>query len=217
VEASFWHTRWEAGQTGFHQDQVQALLVEHWAALGVTEGGRVFVPLCGKSKDLGWLAGQGHNVIGAELSPIASKDFFLEAGIPFEVSPPSPFQIFKSANVSIFCGDFFELSRSQIGPLDGVYDRAALIALPPDMRADYARKLTSLAAGAPILLVTLDYDQTAMAGPPFAVSDNEVFELFERDYAVECLADPDVLEAEPRFAQRGLTWLKERVYRLIRC
>ena len=216
MEPSFWHTRWEAGQTGFHQDQVHALLVEHWAALGVTEGGTVFVPLSGKSKDMGWLAGQGHNVIGSELSPIAAKDFFVEAGIPVKVSPVSPFKIFTGAGVSIFCGDFFELSGAQLGPLDGVYDRAALVALPPDMRALYARKLVDLAAGAPILLVTLDYDQDAMTGPPFAVSDHEVFELFESDYVIERLAELDALASEPRFAERGLTWLTERVYRLIR-
>ena len=215
MEASFWHTRWEAGQTGFHQDQVHALLVQYWAALGVAEGGAVLVPLCGKSKDIGWLAGQGHNVVGAELSPIAAQDFFAEAGIPAQVSPGSPFQIFTGAGISIFCGDFFELSAQQIGSLGGVYDRAALIALPADMRTAYARKLINLASGAPILLVTLDYNQSLMEGPPFAVSDHEVLELFQSDYQIECLTEVDALESEPRFAERGLTWLTERVYRLV--
>lgn len=215
MEASFWHSRWEAGQTGFHQDQVHALLIEHWSSLGVPEGGPVFVPLCGKSKDMGWLAGQGHQVIGAELSPVAAKDFFVEAGIPNQVSHAVPFQIFTGAGVRILCGDFFELSPRLLGPVQGIYDRAALIALPPDTRKTYARKLISLANGAPILLVTLDYDQKLMEGPPFAVCEDEVFELFQSNYQVERIANPDVLASEPRFEERGLTWLTERVYRLV--
>ena len=215
MEASFWHDRWQAGQTGFHQNRVHPLLIEHWAALDVVEGGAVLVPLCGKSKDMGWLAGQGHSVVGVELSPIAAKDFFAEAGILVETSPAIPFQVFKGAGVSIYCGDFFQLSVDHVGQLDGVYDRAALVALPSNMRADYARKLVGLAAGAPILLITLDYDQPLMEGPPFAVSDADVHELFARDYSVELLAQADALKSEPKFAERGLTWLTERVYRLV--
>ena len=214
MEPSFWHTRWEAGQIGFHQNEVHSLLTDHWAALGAAEGSTIFVPLCGKSKDLGWLAGQGHPVVGVELSPVAVKDFFAEAGIAAQTSPASPFQVVEGAGVKIYCGDFFEMSRAVLGPVGGVYDRAALIAMPGDQRQAYADKLTRLADGAPILLVTLDYEQDAMNGPPFAVPDDEVESLFEGRYRVQCLEEVDALAAEPHFAERGLGWLTERVYRL---
>jgi thiopurine S-methyltransferase len=214
VEPSFWHTRWEAGQIGFHQNEVQSLLSDHWTALGATEGSPIFVPLCGKSKDIGWLAGQGHGVVGVELSPLAVKDFFTEAGVTTQTSRISPFQIVSGAGVRIFCGDFFELSQTQLGPLGGVYDRAALIALPPEKRAAYAQQLITLADGAPMLLIALDYAQDAMNGPPFAVSDAEVTRLFKNHYQIECLQEVDALASEPHFAKRGLKWLTERVYRL---
>ena len=214
MEPAFWHARWEAGQTGFHLNEVHPLLSEHWSSLGLAEAGTVFVPLCGKTRDLGWLAGQGHNVVGVELSPIAAAEFFADAGITPQVDAESGFQIFSGAGIRIYCGDFFELTRAQLGPVNAVYDRAALIALPAADRRRYATRLARLAGDAPILLVTLDYAQRSMNGPPFAVADDEVFELFEGDYRVERLASKDVLDSEPKFAERGLTWLREQVFRL---
>ncbi len=81
MEPAFWHKRWADNQIGFHQGQVNSYLQTHWPALGLETGSRVLVPLCGKSLDLVWLAGQGYRVLGVELSRRAVEDFFREHGL----------------------------------------------------------------------------------------------------------------------------------------
>jgi len=215
MEPDFWHERWENNLIGFHLDEVNPRLVEFWPKLGAKPGSRVLVPLCGKSLDLRWLAEQGHQVIGVEISPIAVKDFFAENHLQAKCIHGARFDIWQGEQITLLCGDVFELTAEDLGDIDVVYDRAALIALPPETRRCYVEMLNRLVpATAPHLLISLDYDQDKMPGPPFAVSDREIETLYGERYRIECLQSDEVLEQNARFRERGLTWLKESVYLL---
>jgi len=215
MHAEFWQTRWARNEIGFHLNEVNPYLQRHWPALALPEGSRVLVPLCGKSLDLGWLIAQGHAVVGVELSQQAVEDFFREQQVQPHVEQCGVFSRYRSAGLEIFCGDFFALDARQLGHCQALYDRAALIALPPEMRTAYVVHLGKLLEpGTPGLLVTLDYDQAHMKGPPFAVDDGEVQALFAGAWKAETLEACDVLGENWRFLQRGLTRLDERVYRL---
>lgn len=214
MQADFWHQRWEENRIGFHLEQVNPYLVEYWPSLGLAPASRVFVPLCGKSRDLLWLAGQGHEVIGVEISPIAVRAFFEENRLQPEVTTEGAFEIWSVEQITVLLGDFFELQPAQLGEVAGVYDRASLIALPAEMRPDYVAHLNALCPSAPRLLITLDYDQAQMSGPPFAVSDAEVEALYADRGSLTRLAATDVLAENDRFRERGLERLVETVWRI---
>lgn len=217
MEPRFWHERWEAGQTGWHLETVHPHLEAHWPRLNLAAETRVFVPLCGRSRDLLWLAGEGHRVIGVELSPIAVEGFFADAGLDPLVRKEGAFTRYAVDEIEILCGDFFHLDRECLGPVEAVYDRASLIALPPSMRESYAERMKALLdPEVTTLLITLDYDQDLMKGPPFSVHEPEVRALYEPEFEVQLLATPDILDESPRFRERGLTRLHEPVYRLRR-
>ena len=214
MKADFWHNRWENNLTGFHLDEVNPYLKANWASLNLKAGARVFVPLCGKSLDLIWLAAQGYEVVGIELSPLAVEAFFTENNLTAEHQKIGNLEYWQAENISLFCGDFFALTTEILGQVDAVYDRASLIALPPVMRQDYAVKLTELAQSAPKLLVTLEYEQSKMDGPPFSVSKNEVQALYQANYQVKQLSAQDVLGNNEKFRAKGLDYMNECIYQL---
>lgn len=216
MDPSFWHARWQANEIGFHQQEINPHLQRFWPPLGVT-GGTVFVPLCGKSRDMLWLASQGHRVLGVEISPIAASAFFSENGLDVEPMQEARFVRRQIAELTLLEGDFFDLTPAHLDGVTAVYDRASLIALPPPMRERYAAHMAALLpSGTPLLLVTLDYPQPEMDGPPFAVSAAEVAALFAARFDIDSLGGQDILAENPRFRARGLTRLEERVYRLVR-
>ena len=174
MKAEFWHDRWEANQIGFHKDVANPLLIAHLPALGLAAGDRVFVPLCGKTLDIPWLLDQGYRVAGAELSAIAVEQLFAEMGVESEMTNAGPLTRYSADGVEIFAGDIFDLTAEALGKVDAVYDRAALVALPADMRARYAGHLAEITGGAQQLLITFGYDQSQMDGPPFSVPPEEV-------------------------------------------
>lgn len=209
MEKDFWLERWAQKQTGFHQDQVNPYLREYWPCCD----GTVFVPLCGKSLDMKWFAQRGQQVLGVELSPIAATEFFDECGVVPQRDTVANFDSFEADRIRILCGDFFDLDREQMAEVGAVYDRAALVALPGTMRADYARHLANiLPPSSKMLLITFDYPQQQMAGPPFSVPVSEVEELYGELAKVTLLAQVDALQHNPRFAERGLTRLLENVF-----
>ncbi|MFC0710172.1 thiopurine S-methyltransferase [Azorhizophilus paspali] len=217
MHEDFWQARWARDEIGFHQAQVNPYLSRHWPTLGLAPGSRVLVPLCGKSLDLAWLAGQGFAVLGVELAEKAVQDFFDEQQLIPQVDWQGAFRVYRVGSLEIRCGDFFALSAADVGDCRGFYDRAALIALPAKMRERCAAHLSAiLPSGCRGLLVCFDYDQTRMGGPPFAVDDHEVRRLLEADWQVRLLEALDVLGENWRFLQRGLDRLEERVYRLER-
>lgn len=212
MEPKFWHERWELNEIGFHQNQTHPGLHEYWPQLGVTAG-QVFVPLCGKSLDMVWLHRQGHAVLGVELSPIAVQDFFQEQGTTPTNGMVDDFQSFADGEIELLCGDFFDLQPKHLRDIKAVYDRAALIALPQDMQTQYAGHLLKvLPQRPPILLITFEYDQKEMQGPPFSVPEARVVALFGEAYRIDKLMEQELLEEYPGLKSRGLTGLKEKVY-----
>ncbi len=215
MEPSFWHERWERSEIGFHQQDINVHLQQFWTQLDLRPGQRVFAPLCGKSRDLLWLAGEGHPVTGVEISQLAVEAFFTENGLKPRRWREGAFEIWEVDEIRILLGDFFALEPQHLADAAGIYDRASLIALPPPMRARYARHLDAiLPVGTRVLLVTLEYDQSVLAGPPFAVGEPEVRALYQATHEVELLYTRDALAETSRWRERGLTWLLERVYRL---
>jgi len=215
MDKDFWHARWQANQIGFHQNEINPGLVRYWSSLQLEQQGRVLVPLCGKTLDMIWLLDQGHCILGVEISQLAVEAFFAENRLTPEVRAERNFTRWSCDRMEILCGDFFGLTPGDIGRIDALYDRAALIALTPAQRARYADRITELLAPqTPGLLITLDYEQGEMDGPPFAVSATEVSERYQKGFSVEQLAHTDILEDEPRFREKGLRALHETVYRL---
>jgi len=216
MDNEFWLQRWSKNEIGFHQHRVNEYLQRYWPQFEMPAGARVFVPLCGKSLDLQWLRERGHRVIGVELARQAVADFFSEWGVTPQITQAGPFERWQAQDIELLCGDFFDLRAEHLADVRAVFDRAALIALPAPLREAYAATLRGiLPPGAPTLLVTADYPQHEMSGPPFSVSDAEVKELFGEN-RVQPLAETDILQRpeNERFRQRGLTRLVERVYRL---
>jgi thiopurine S-methyltransferase len=217
MQPEFWHERWRTGQIGFHQSGVDRTLSRLWRGLGVPGGGRVFVPLCGKSLDLVWLREQGHSVVGVELSASALEAFCLENGILARRRRLGHFDRYEAESLELYRGDFFALTPKHTGEITAVYDRAALISWTPELRSAYVAHLTTLTPiGARMLLLTLEYAQAAMSGPPFSVERDQVHELYAPHFTVEEVSRENVLEREERFRARGLMKLEEVCYRLIR-
>jgi thiopurine S-methyltransferase len=217
MDKDFWLQRWERAETGFHQDDVNPHLARHWNTLAAAPGSTVFVPLCGKSLDMVWLRKNGHPVIGVELSPLAVEAFFAEQGISPSSSSTAHFRQCEAEGIRILCGDFFDMTPADLDGAVTVFDRASLVALPPDMRQRYARHMLHiLPQGARTLLVTFQYDQTLMGGPPFAVTPEEVHALYGAGAHVELLERADVLEENAHFKARGLTALHENIFMLTR-
>jgi thiopurine S-methyltransferase len=214
MDPQYWLNRWLENRTGFHLEGVNPLLERFWPNVAKPGTGRVLVPLCGKSDDLRWLADRGHQVTGVELSPLAAKAFFNNQGIAFTESTEPPFTVFRGERVTYYVGDIFDFTVEKAAPFDFLYDRAALIALPPTVRPRYVRHLeTLMERSAQGLVISLEYDTSAMEGPPFSVPENEIGTLFTH-FQSEKLHEYDCLDDEPRFKERGVRWMKEVVYRV---
>ncbi len=213
MKKEFWLERWERAEIGFHQDEINPYLRRFWPEVKAARGGEVFVPLCGKSEDMVWLRQRGSYVLGVELSPLAVKDFFREQGMPPKRVSGGGFDNYIAEGICLACGDFFDLRKEDMAQVSAVYDRASLVALPPEMRERYARHLASiLPRGTRILLVTYDYSQAEMQGPPFAVSVNEVEALYSQYAEIRLLAQEDALST--RFKQRGVSKIDENIFLL---
>lgn len=213
MQREFWLERWQRNEIGFHQQAFNAYLQEYWKHLRIPPEGPVFVPLCGKSRDMLWLRAQGHPIVGVEISALALRDFFTEHSLTARLSHRPPFDIWQADGIELLCGDFFDLASSDLTSVAAVYDRASLIALPPPLRERYAARLDEiLPTQVEMLLVTMEYPQGQMQGPPFSVSEEEVRALYARHYQVESLYTKDILVENPRFRERGLTYLLEKVY-----
>ncbi len=213
MHEDFWQARWARDEIGFHLDEVNPYLLRYWSQLSAQSGERVLVPLCGKTLDLRWLAAQGLQVLGVELSRKAIEDFFVEQGLEPQIEEQGAFVRFRVDAIELWCGDFFALTAADVEQCHLFYDRAALIALPLEMRQRYAAHLQAILPQACRgLLVTLDYPQEQMNGPPFAVPAEQVQAFYDDCWDVRLLARDDVLGENWRFLQRGLTRLEELVF-----
>jgi len=208
MKADYWLERWREGRTAFHLADVNPLLVEHSAAF--SEATRVLVPLCGKSTDLEWLVTHGYEVVGVELVELAAQAFFAERCLTPTRREDGDFVVYAHGNLAIWVGDFFATTGTQLGMFDAAYDRAAMIALPAELRKNYAAHLqTLLTPKAKLLLVTLHFD--APGGPPFSVPPEEVSDAF-RGAEVQLLASLDSSADPPSAVERGASFEHENVY-----
>lgn len=217
MEEGFWQARWQRDQIGFHRQAVNPSLEKYWPHLQVPKGSCVFVPLCGKSLDLPWLAEQDYSVLGVELVEKAVVDFFAEQHLSPQISQQGAFKRYSADAITILCGDFFNLTADDLAGADAFYDRAALIALPDDLRKQYAAHLGKIMPQpCQGLLLTMDYPQQQMKGPPFAVSREQVEQLLGERFVLECSEERDVLDEEWRFKAAGITRMFDYVYS-VRC
>ncbi|HKJ30390.1 MAG TPA: thiopurine S-methyltransferase [Balneolales bacterium] len=215
MELSFWRSKWKKGQTGFHSPIVNPNLKKFWPEFSVKNKGTVLVPLCGKSLDMLWLRDMGYKIIGVEISEIACHDFFEENKLSYQKRSFASFSIFEGNNISIWQGDFFKLVSSYIPKLVGIYDRAALVALPEPKRLQYSKKILALSSDfTHIFLHTFEYPDNEMKGPPFSVSEKEIHVLYGKNFQIERLKSVDILSNNEKFQKRGLSELMEKIYHL---
>ena len=210
-----WLDRWKQNRIGFHEPSVNSYLCRYLAEFNLNHGDTIFLPLCGKAHDIAWLAQQGYFVLGIELSEIAIESFFCEHELQFQQFESERFTLRKSGYISLIQGDYFDLRREDLSTCNLVYDRAALIAIDESNRSRYcAHMLSIIPQATDQLLITLDYDQAQMSGPPFTVSNDEVQQFYGPAYRIDLLEANDVLDERPRWRDQGLTALTESVFKL---
>lgn len=217
MDHDFWQRRWHKNDIGFHRDDVHVLLARYWADLNVAEGATVFVPLCGKSHDMIWLAEQGYKVVGVELSPIAIAAFFSEQNLTPQTRPEGEFTVYSQGPYEIWCGDAFALPNKILEQVSAVYDRASLVALPEDLQTKFAELIAQkLSANAPIFLITLDYDPSEISGPPFNISHDRIADLFQATHTISFVRSHNAMDEHIGLRDRGLTALQESLHVLKR-
>jgi thiopurine S-methyltransferase len=192
TDANFWHERWKKNEIPFHEQKPNPLLVKHFNRLSLPKASRIFVPLCGKTLDIHWLLKKGHRVTGAELSPVAINQLFTELKLHPTIAKAGLLTRYSAPNIDIFVGDIFKLTRQRLGPIDAIYDRAALVALPENIRRRYAAHLIRLTNKAPQLLDTFTYDQAAVPGPPHSISNPEIVQLYATTYDIHLLSSAPI-------------------------
>ena len=218
MDSEFWQQRWQEGRIGFHKSDVNPELIKYFSNLALPIGSRVLVPLCGKSIDMVWLACAGYDVVGIELVESAVQAFFAEQNITptiTELTSTADKSTLKryqgqlaGQTITLWAADIFALSTIDIGDIDAVYDRAALIALPANMRADYSRHIVKLSNNAPQLLITLNYDQSKKDGPPFSITQQQLHQYYSADYKiVELASNSSTLNAASEILVTEHVWL----------
>ena len=210
-----WLQRWKEHDIGWHHVEFNQHLLNHWHSLRMPRGSQVLAPLCGKSRDMVWLAEQGYPIRGVELSPLAVESFFQELGLQPEVTRVAGFDRLRASAYELYCGDIFNLGQLDISDIDAVYDRASLIALNPLQRARYAEMFCALLPKqSKMLLVAMDYPQEEMQGPPYSVGESEVRTLFEPRFQVRLLHSLDLLKESKRYGDKVVSRMREQVYLL---
>ena len=206
-----WESRWQEDRIGFHLKEVNPYLIRFSDQLLDQNSDKVFVPLCGKTLDLCWLTTKTKKVVGVEFVRKAVQDFFSENNIAYLVRQEETFQKFTSKFIDIYLGDFFKLKPENTPPFKAIYDRASIIALEKLERRKYVDQLIPfLDPAGRILLITLEYNQNQMEGPPYSVPGEEIESLFSPLGSLKLLETCDVLD--DRFRKKGLTQLLEHVF-----
>ncbi len=187
MNIDFWHQKWEKNEIAFHESKPHPVLVTYFKELKLVEDSRVFLPLCGKTLDIAWLLSKGYSVAGAELSKLPIEHLFIGLGLEPKISKFGNVSRYSATNIDIFVGDIFDLSNEVLGRVDAIYDRAALVALPKEMRNRYAKHLLEITDTAEQLMISLEYDQSLMDGPPFSVNSDEVNQHYKDAYNLKLL------------------------------
>ena len=192
MDAEYWQQKWNKNELGFHEAQANALLVKHFDKLGIVKDSRVFLPLCGKTRDIAWLLANSIRVTGAELSELAIEQLFANLNMVPTIASVGELTHYHAKSIDVFVGDIFNLSDELLGSVDAVYDRAALVALPEDIRKRYVSHITAITNNASQLLITFEYDQTVMPGPPFSISTEELRRHYENKHKITLIESAKV-------------------------
>ncbi|RDH83915.1 MAG: thiopurine S-methyltransferase [endosymbiont of Galathealinum brachiosum] len=215
MELDFWKQRWEQNQIAFHLPEVNPYIDKFWHSFDAKPHSLIFIPLCGKTLDIAWFASKEFSVLGVECSEKAINDFFQEQKLKIQKNQFKQFNVYHNSNINLLQGDFFKLDKEILEDVSIVYDRASLIALPEVMRREYVELLkNTLPDETQIFLITLEYNQSQMSGPPFSVKRDEINRLFQPEFKVELLHESDVLDGHQKFKERGLTSLIECIYKI---
>jgi len=208
MDTSFWHERWELGQIAFHEKMPNSLLVDHLDELQLDNEARVFLPLCGKTLDFSYFLNLGYQVVGIELSEIAIKELFQDLRLTPTISTIGELTLYQAKGIDIFVGDFFDLNPKIIGTVDAIYDRAALVALPFEIRKSYTQHLTEITLSAIQLLICFEYDQASMDGPPFSISPDEISQHYKDLYSINCVEKKDIIGGLKKKAEaQEVAWI----------
>lgn len=214
MEISYWQSRWQKNHTGWHMDQVYPLLTKLWPHLPFKSNTQVLVPLCGKTLDMKWLAEKGCHVLGVDASPKALREFRALCPDEFLEDTSHSFSVYRSPNIELWEGDFLKLPKSKVPGPDLIYDKAAMVALPPEIRKTYTQKILELCEhNTQILLQTFEYNQEEMNGPPFSVDENEICRHFENQFSIQLMHKQSKFNELSKFQQRGLSsYFDEKVF-----
>ncbi len=211
MKTNYWHQKWERGDIGFHENEANPLLIEHFEKLNLAKGSRVFLPLCGKSRDAAWLLASGYRVVGAELSELAITALFKELGLEPEISKVGELTRYSAKDIDMLVGDIFDVSAKHLGPINTIYDRAALVALPAFIRLQYTAHLMNITNAAPQLLITYEYNQLLMDGPPFSVNEIEVKRHYGAAYQLKSVEIKNVAGGlKGKVASTETVWLLQK-------
>ena len=208
-----WLEFWENNEINWHSDVVTQELEEYLGLLKLEPGDKLFFPLCGKSLDMTYILNQGFSVIGVELSEIGVKQFFHENELDFTISSVGEFNLYSAKNIEIYCGDFFSLTSKHLYGVKAVFDRKSLIALDRNLRQKYVKHLNDIISlGVRILLITLNYPQHQMSGPPFSVDKSEVESLFSMTFKYQELMSFQDIENGSKLVDAGVDYIKNAAY-----
>ena len=213
MELSYWLSRWRKNKIGFHMPEGYPALEPHLKNIPLPKKKTVLVPLCGKSRDLLTLTRYFDKVIGVEISEKAIREFLQETGLKATEKSFADFKIFETEPITFWCGNFFKLPVRKINPVDLIYDKAALVALPPGRRPEYAEKLLTFCTNSTSILVHhFIYKQDEMPGPPFSVFEKELENYFGDMFSSVVLEESELnLDTFKKFQNRGLkSGLRER-------
>ena len=226
TKAKFWTDMWKEHIFPWHEDGVHEYLIKYIDELtGGRLNIRVFVPLCGKSVDMLWLADQGHTVVGVELADKAIESFFTENNLTFTKEPvklaagSEPAEVYRcnEKQITIFCCDLFTLKEEDIGEkVDAIWDRGSLSAIVPsagDRGKRYAKHMRSLLArDGNYLLESHHYEVDRGNDPPASISDELRNEIFGEDFTIKEL-DVNRLPEDPN---RDFTFAIDMHYHLFK-
>lgn len=211
MDSIYWHERWKNKKTGFHRDKANPLLKKYIKTMNLKSGSRIFLPLCGKTKDINWLLEQGFQIRGIELVQKVVEELFLELKLVPKVEKKGNLVKFSAQNIEVYSGDFFSLKNEDLGEVEMVYDRASLVALPKEKRLNYTKHLSEITNFSSQLLISYLYDQEQMDGPPFSITEEEILMHYADQYKITCVHSEFIQEEI-----RGNKEIKEEVRSLLR-
>ncbi len=208
----FWLNKWKTNDIAFHEKDANPDLINYLSELNLHQGDCIFVPFCGKSKDMLWLAEKGFNVIGVELSTIACNDFFSELNITPTIVQKPKFSVYQYKNIKLFCGDLFDLTSADLSSVKAIYDCKALIALPFNLRKKYVDHIISCTQTKINILVLTRESNSVVTPPPFPINKAEIDLLFNSHFDVKQIKNRPLPSIPERLVKKGYADISECVY-----